>query len=435
MDRFNYTQSFGDLGACSDLESLKTVLSSVIEALEKNGISPPPVNANTAAQQDADGNWKYPSSEPPRPWFRFKLTDVFSDGVAPAVVIDSATSELTPGEQVAVTDVLGFYSSGAADDLGYAMVAESTIPGKMQNEVWIMPGVGVPTGTDNYTVKLEDSGDDAEYMEAKFEHLDGATYDAGTHQFVYSTVVGSGTSRQLRLFTAIGAGGADTDKLVACSPDDTAGYLEGKLANVTAEEYNSTIHMLVKWYTDNEGSGDEQMVAVVDRDDETGLTRVAEGDSLDYLGDQFGYTGTEPGSGATPVYVDATNGTTCDTFITWRDTGTYDSTTHALVYEQNASDGGFTKARLFTPIKRTWWGVVTVEISALTGYISGSLTPGSGTVQIYGSDGTLTMGVTKTFKNWMNSAVEVGTTVIGDEEPNGDIWVRVAPCDPLEEAP
>ena len=80
----------------------------------------------------------------------------------------------------------------------------------------------------------------------------------------------------------------------------------------------------------------------------------------------------------------------------------------------------------------THWGVVsTGGISALTGISGSTLTPGSGTVQEYNSDGTIQTGVTETWKNWMNVAVPQHTPVMGNLESDGQIWVKVAPCGTL----
>lgn len=80
----------------------------------------------------------------------------------------------------------------------------------------------------------------------------------------------------------------------------------------------------------------------------------------------------------------------------------------------------------------THWGVVASGgISALSGISGSTLTPGSGTVQEYNSDGTIKSGVTETWYNWMNTAIPQHTPVLGNRESDGQIWVKVAPCGTL----
>lgn len=80
----------------------------------------------------------------------------------------------------------------------------------------------------------------------------------------------------------------------------------------------------------------------------------------------------------------------------------------------------------------THWGIVASGgISALSGTSGSTLTPGSGTVQEYNSDGTIKTGITETWKNWMNVAIPQHTPVMGNRESDGQIWVKVAPCGTL----
>lgn len=103
--------------------------------------------------------------------------------------------------------------------------------------------------------------------------------------------------------------------------------------------------------------------------------------------------------------------------IIWKESGTGEK--WAVV----AMSGGGTE---------THWGIVgSGGISALSGISGSTLTPGSGTVQEYNSDGTIKSGVTETWYNWMNTAIPQHTPVLGNRESDGQIWVKVAGCDTL----
>lgn len=105
----------------------------------------------------------------------------------------------------------------------------------------------------------------------------------------------------------------------------------------------------------------------------------------------------------------------------------------ALVYLGSATGGGIEK---FGVVAASEFGGA--GISALTGFSGQVLTPGSGSVQLYNSDGTLQKDenddpIFETWHNWMNVEVPPHTTVMGNVHSDGTTWVKVAPCGPLEQ--
>lgn len=452
MSRFNYQRAMVDLGQCSDVDSLRAAVKTLYGILQDAGIGAKPQTTAEAAQVDANGNFTFPTSEPPRAWLRFELDGAFAAGVANAHVIDAGASGLDPNEPILVVDALNKYSAAIDGDVGYAQVMPAAT-GAMQNEVMVMPGVGAPIGTDNYTVKL-DAGDKAEYMPAKFRDLFGEVgvpaYNAGTDALVYFEKV-EGTPDRLFAYAATGAV-AQADEKVKCSASDgTASYLGFKLLEgLTVGSFDGALHMPVNFETITVGST-EFLFGRVPKSAESGKTRVSSGDSLDYLDQQFTDTGSYTGSGQTLVSFDVSSGTAirayvvpdgllkvnaADTLDYLEDQFTYETATafdSALDWPvSSVTNTG--KIQLYTRPKRTWWGVVedVAGITALTGVQGGTLTPGQGTVRIYSSAGVRDASTTKTFKSWGPEAVVQWSTVRGEEEPDGTIWLKEAWCTKLE---
>ena len=383
-----------DLGQCSDVDSLRQAVTTLFEILAHNEIGVAPVNSSPEVLQDADGNVKYPTSDPPKNWIRFELDGAFSGGVANAHVISPGATTLTPNEAIEVTDAMAKYNAAVDGDQGYAQVMNDA-NGFARNEVMVMPGVGAPTGTDNYTVKFTSGADTAEYFDAKLSNT--GTYNSATDTLVYFQTV-AGPPHRLRAYIANVAAGTD-EKVKVSSADSAASYLEDSFQDtVVSPAFSATIHNKV--YFQSNGDTDEQLVAFTVKDDANGKVRVSGGDSLAYLQDQFTSVtdGTYSPSTHVPVFVDKSGGASLqiyidgkvkvnvgdemayleNQFLDW-EAPSYDADFDDLVIFNTATDGGFgstDELRGYVP-RETIMVKLTADVGGMSGTTLGCLSAAS----------------------------------------------------------
>jgi hypothetical protein len=377
-NKFNYERAIISLNACTDLD-----------AIQGHGIGIEPRTTAEAAG--------IPTSVPPRALIRFELTGGFTAGVAPAIVVDAGASGLSPSEVIDVVDTFGLYSAAVGGEQGYAMVMPAA-DGSFQYEIIELHGVGSPTGTDNYTIKLDSSADTADFFDQKVEGLVApGTYDSMVDVEVQWELVPDPIDGDepwtIRAFVADGITVTAMDEKVKVSATDTtASYLASKLVASTTTAYNPSLHMGVLFDIQNNG-GNETLRAYVLRSDSLGQVRVSSGDDLDYLEDQFAdvTTGEFDAGTHTTVYVDNDGGAVLklymtedgkvkvnvgdelayleNQFIDWESGTTYDSDLHELVVFNTATEGGLGSTdELRGFVER---GTIAVKLTADLGFRDG----------------------------------------------------------------
>jgi hypothetical protein len=395
MARYNPLRSLTNIAAgCTDIQSLAAVVQELVNIIDKAGIPIETRDDDEAATVDDDGNYQFPTSNPARAKIRFELNSGFTAGVAEAFVVDAGASALNPNEPILVTDAFGLYTAAVGGEQGYADVMPDA-SGGFRNEITTLHGVGAAAGTDNYTVKLVDGTDTADFLDAKLEGVVAfPTYDSMVDVEVQWEVVpdGAGAGKDsLRAFVADGITVTAADEKVKVSATDTtAGYLFNKLVQGTTVAFHPALHMGVNFDIQNNG-GNETLRAYVLRSDSLGQVRVSSTDDLDYLEDQFTSVtdGTYNPAIHVPVFVDKDGGSLlqiyidgkvkvnsgdemaylADQFLDWESGTTYDSDLHELVVFNTATAGGFGSTdELRGFVER---GTIAVKLTADLGFRDG----------------------------------------------------------------
>lgn len=281
-----------------------------------------------------------PTVDPSRAWVRFKLTGAFDGGtyVAPATVIDSGGTALSPGETIDIYDGPQRYVGDVAgSEAGYAQQLRQP-DGTLAWEPISLGGLaaGGGGGTDE-KVKATSNDTTADYLLTKVHNASGSppAYNASNHQEVFADEINDGGNERVRYYTDKVTTGADTFKVKVSGTDTTEEFLHDKV-DQAGVAYDANLHSLVTFAVIN-GGGDESIRGFVEKANESGKVRTDATDALEYLEAKF------------------------------PDTSVYNATTDELVYVQKIAGADL---RLFT---RSGSGNMTPKIT-----IQGTGSPSDG---------------------------------------------------------
>lgn len=206
-------------------------------------------NPRIAGGSDAED---LPLSDPPRNKVRFKLTDGFSDGAAPAVGVDGTGGDvLTPA--FTVYDPMGRYTSAGVGDYGIASYYQYP-NGVYRLEVDVLGGEGTVTGTAN-DEKVKVTGDDdlEKHLLQCIYNADGtlpgavsatvvtgAALPAGYQEVFAQEVTDSPTNdERMRLVTS-SASATETYKVKCNDADTVPNFLHPTFVFATTQDYDNT---------------------------------------------------------------------------------------------------------------------------------------------------------------------------------------------------
>lgn len=257
---------------------------------------------NPSIPRDADTAASLPTVDPSRAWVRFQLTGVFDGGtfIAPAKVIDSAGTDLSPGETVSIYDGIGSYVADAiGSEVGYAQ--QFTQPdGSLSWEPVRLGGLGAGGGGGGSDVLFKVTADDttADYFMNKAYNANGtspvatsiAVADAlpGGYQecFVQAVEGSPAINEKIRIVTATGSS-TDNYTVKVTTDDTTPQFLHGAMQDPAAIPYDAALHSMVKFAVVGGAATDQKLQAYTEKSTESGKVRVDSTDILEFLQSKF----------------------------------------------------------------------------------------------------------------------------------------------------